>query len=413
MTLTLDEDPPVRESELLGSLLELRGFATETEREVLGDPVRPTSTDDPFQDLYEASGADLEREAELGRLQDLYELRVEVACHSLSSLNDDELQELATRSQISEKELLEARTLARGALSLDPGERAETLSSLLETLLNTSEVEGRGVNDLLGEIRRLGRWPGDPTSDHVVAYRRALGRSVVRNARFAFWIAHKTLQKPSPAHLLTALQGLWEALERFDPHRGAALTTYAAWWVRQRVQRSLADHGADVRVPVHFWELRGRLLRAGTHHAAEHGEFPGLDELVRDPTLANERPKVEKILRFGLVSPRDAWARLCEGSVPDEELLFDANVPTARDELLDGVLVSLLEEAVSSLDERAQTIIRRRFELGSEAATLKEIGRDFDVSRERVRQVQNQALDTLFRRVGGRLQQEIHAVESA
>ena len=399
-------------SDLLGSLAEMRGFVTEAERVALGSPRRPTTTDDPIQDLHAASKAAHDEGAESERLLKLYKLRVEVACHSLASLADAEIQTLSERASIPEEELIAARALATDALSRGPEERAQALKMLLAELGSTEDDdEDTGVNDLLGEVRKLGRWPGNPHAPHVVAYRRALADGVLRNARLAFWAARRKLAKPSPLFLLAALEGLREALERFDPHRGYALATYATPWIHQRVMRAIVNHGAAVRAPVYFWDARGRVLRAIHAHVAEHGTFPTREVLERTRGLSEQ--DVEKVLRYGLTPLRDVWTSTCENAAPAADALFDIDAATLRDQRMEEGLQLVLDEALPALSERQHEIIRRRYGIGVERDTLIAIGVDFEVSRERIRQLESKALELLGVRVGAELANWVQDVESA
>jgi RNA polymerase sigma factor (sigma-70 family) len=400
-------------SELLGSLSELRGFVTDAERSALGEPLAPTTSENPLQDLRDASAAQFDRELQEGRLEELFRLRVEVACHCLASLTDQEADTLRAKAAVPSEELEAARTLAAEALSQGIGQRGESLFTVLSELGRSGEDgDGTSVHDLIGEVRKLGRWPGPQTADHVVAYRQALGEAVLRNARFAFWATRRHVPKPSTALELTALCGLRKALERFDPHRGAALSTYAQWWVRAEITRTITDYGADVRAPVYFWEDRFRLLRVIYEYVAEHGQFPGRDILLTHADLS-ERVRVDKVLRLGLVPLRSAWARTCDRAEPEADALFDPKIRTHRDQLLEAALQEVLDTALEGLKTRREEIIRRRYGIDGPASTLQEIGDDKGLSRERIRQLESMALKDLARTVGKELAQAVQSVDAA
>ncbi|HBQ19738.1 MAG TPA: hypothetical protein DEF51_54300 [Myxococcales bacterium] len=399
-------------SELLGSLAELRGFVTDAERQALGDPLRPTTTDDPLRDLRDSSAAQFDRELQDERLEELFGLRVEVACHCLASLTDEEIGTLHARTSIPEEELIAARSLAAEALTRGIGERGKALFTLLGQLGESAhDDDAPSVHDLITEVRRLGRWPGTDDDAHVMAYRQALGEAVLRNARFAFWVACRYVRKPSPPMLLASLDGMRTALERFDPRRGFALTTYAQWWVRSKVTRAMSDSGADVRAPVYFWEDRGRLLRAMYAYVAEHGELPDRAALLAHTELS-ERVQVDKVLRLGLVPLRSVWTRTCDGAEPEADRLFHPELPTLRDQELEARIQEVLDEAIEGLKPRRAEIIRRRYGIGAPLATLSKIGEGQGVSRERVRQLQVLAVGKIAHRVGKELANAIQSTES-
>jgi RNA polymerase sigma factor (sigma-70 family) len=397
-------------STLLGTLAELRGFVLEEERQRLGSPVRSDAAPEPLEDLF-AHTTEYEQDVSEAELEHLHDMRVQVAFLTLSHLPDDAVRELSTSTELPVTEVEAARDLAADALR--QGDRARQRADMLFEQLTTSDDddgEDMEVNNLLGHLRKIGRWPGDPTAPLVREYRLALSSAVLRHARYAAWEAKKARGRLSAQTMLAALDGLREALERFDPTRGFRLTTYAQWWIRHRLRRDAANHARDVRAPVYFWEDRARLRREIQGEVARTGEVPPLEKLRTLEGLSG-RINVDRVVRLGMFPLRDAWMSIGSEETPAERLV-DLECPTPQRTQLRGVLRRLLEKELQGLKAREQDILLRRFGLeGRPRETLREIGETQNVSRERIRQLESLALSSLGQRVGARLHEEIQRLE--
>jgi RNA polymerase primary sigma factor len=188
--------------------------------------------------------------------------------------------------------------------------------------------------------------------------------------------------------------GLVRAAEKFDHRRGFKFSTYATWWIRQAVSRALADKARTIRMPVHVVEKLNKILRIERKLRAEHGRDPSSEEIARELELTPE--EVDQVRRTAQVPVS------LEKPVGDEDesqfghFLEDDSEPLP-DEAADLILRSeALARALGTLEERERIVLELRFGLNGEAPlTLDEVGRVFDVTRERIRQIENHSLKKL------------------
>lgn len=185
--------------------------------------------------------------------------------------------------------------------------------------------------------------------------------------------------------------GLIKAVERFDPAKGGKLSTYAAWWIKQSIKRALANQSKTIRLPVHLVDKIAKMRRTAMEIEEELGRPPTDDEL----SLVLDIP-VNKIAHLKSVSVRPTSLDAPVGdddSTEFGELIGDENSIDPFASLQSKSLVDDLRAMVDDLDEREAEIIRQRFGLdGERPKTLEEVGEQFGITRERVRQLQNMAL---------------------
>jgi RNA polymerase primary sigma factor len=190
--------------------------------------------------------------------------------------------------------------------------------------------------------------------------------------------------------------GLMKAVERFDPEKGGKLSTYAAWWIKQSIKRALANQSKTIRLPVHMVDKIAKMRRIAAMLTEVMGREPTDEELADE--IGVPRRKLA-MLRQASHRPTSLDAPINEGEATEYgEVISDERAVNPLDMLSDKNLHGELDGLLAVLDERERRIIDERFGLGGrQALTLEEVGREFGVTRERIRQLQNSALTKMRR----------------
>lgn len=188
--------------------------------------------------------------------------------------------------------------------------------------------------------------------------------------------------------------GLIKAVEKFDYVRGFKFSTYATWWIRQAITRAIADQARTIRIPVHMVETINKLIRVSRQLLQELGRDPKPDEIAKEMEMSEE--KVREIMKIAqdpvsLETPIGEEEDSHLGDfIPDEDALAPAEAAAY------SLLKDQIEEVLGSLNEREQKVLKLRFGLeDGRARTLEEVGKEFDVTRERIRQIEAKALRKL------------------
>ncbi|MEJ2208994.1 MAG: RNA polymerase sigma factor RpoD [Anaerolineae bacterium] len=275
-----------------------------------------------------------------------------------------------------------------GRIPLLTAEQEVSLAKRMEAGRNAKRSLSRD-GDLDDEERRRLRAvirDGQAAHEHLIK----------ANSRLVVSVAKKYVGRGVP--FLDLIQegniGLIRAVKKFDYRRGYKFSTYATWWIRQAVTRAIADQGRTIRVPVHMYEQINRLARVSRQLVQELGRDPTIEEIAEE--LGVSPKKVERTIK---VSQRPLSLEMPVGEEDDSflgDFIEDSDAPSPTDQASQQLLRDQIEDIFGSLTPREVRILQLRFGLvDGYSYTLEEVGKKFGVTRERIRQIEAQALGRL------------------
>ncbi|HIA92288.1 TPA: RNA polymerase sigma factor RpoD [Candidatus Saccharibacteria bacterium] len=280
----------------------------------------------------------------------------------------------------------------------------ESIDDIEEQAKNDKYLDDISDDSVRLYLREIGKIPLLTAEEEVTLARRVQkGDKVAKdemaeaNMRLVVSIAKRYVGRG--LDLLDLIQegntGLLRAVEKFDPEKGFKFSTYATWWIRQAITRAIADQARTIRIPVHMVETINKLLRTHRRMTQELNREPTNEELAKE--LEIEVDKVEHIMKIKQdISSLDAAVRDDEEDSVLGDFIEDEDTPSPTESATTQLLKEHVNEMLSYLSPREQKILRMRFGLeDGKTHTLEEVGTEFGVTRERIRQIEAKALAKL------------------
>ncbi|MBP6491424.1 MAG: RNA polymerase sigma factor RpoD [Clostridia bacterium] len=321
------------------------------------------------------------------QMDDLYDSLISMGIEIVSEVDPDDFEIIALEHEDGDGETLED-------ISLDGG----------EVDLEATLPKGIAVDDPVRMyLKEIGKVPLLSAEEEIELAKRmeqgddeAKKRLCEANLRLVVSIAKRYVGRGML--FLDLIQegnlGLIKAVDKFDWRKGYKFSTYATWWIRQAITRSIADQARTIRIPVHMVETINKLIRISRQLLQEYGREPTPEEIAAEMDITEE--KVREILK---IAQEPVSLETPIGEEEDSHLgdfIPDDDVPAPAEAAAFSMLKEQLVEVLDTLTDREQKVLKLRFGLDDgRARTLEEVGRRFDVTRERIRQIEAKALRKL------------------
>ena len=318
----------------------------------------------------------------------------------LEDVNPDQIDKVFDAFEKSGVDLLDT--------DIDEGPDVDDLNEVeeisLEEMNNVTDFEGISVDDPVRMyLREIGKIPLLTYDEELDLAKRILEgdeyakqKLAESNLRLVVSIAKKYLGRGML--FLDLIQegnmGLIKAVEKFDYTKGYKFSTYATWWIRQAITRAIADQARTIRIPVHMVETINKLIRTSRHLLQQLGREPTPEELSKELDMP-----IDKVMEIQKIAQDPVSLETPIGEEDDSHLgdfIQDDDSPAPQDSAAYTLLKEQLDEVMSTLTPREAKVLRLRFGLDDgKARTLEEVGKEFDVTRERIRQIEAKALRKL------------------